>query len=153
MPVTLTVPDSYGYVILTTCVYSLVVVPGVITSGPVMKARKTMNVPYPNLYATPGYHKEADAFNRIQRGHQNMFESLTAFAIMNLLGGLKHPWACSLFSLLYSTGCILYQKGYADTSLDVKTARYKKGGGLKWIGFFGAVGSTVSLCGDLCGWW
>ena len=26
--------------------------------------RKEMDVPYPNLYATPGYHKRADEFNR-----------------------------------------------------------------------------------------
>ena len=41
-----------------------------VMSGLVMKARKELDVKYPNLYATPGYHKNADEFNRIQRGHQ-----------------------------------------------------------------------------------
>ena len=35
-----------------------------------MKARKDFDVKYPNLYATPGLHKHADAFNSVQRGHQ-----------------------------------------------------------------------------------
>jgi glutathione S-transferase len=152
MTITLTVPDKYGYVILTTCVWSLFLVPSYMGMG-VIKARDQFKIPLPNLYATPGYHKEADAFNRIQRGHQNMFESLTAFAMMNLIGGLKYPSACSVYALLYSTGCILYQLGYGDTSLDVKTARYKKGGAIKLVGFFGAMGATVSLCADLCKWW
>jgi glutathione S-transferase len=123
---TITVPDSYGYVILATAVGSLFVSPTLI-GGIVMQAREKFNVPYPNLYATPGYHKDAEAFNRIQRGHQNMFETLPTFAICNLIGGLKHPITCSVCAGLYSAGCYLFMLGYKDTSLDVKMARYKKG--------------------------
>ena len=148
----LTVPDNYGYVILTTCVWSLFFVP-TFCAGDVMKARKECNVQYPNLYATPGYHKQADEFNRVQRGHQNMFETLPGFTVMNLLGGLKHPIACSIFACLYGAGNILYLKGYSDKSLDVKDARYKKGGAIKFIGYFGSLGSTISLCAQLFGWW
>jgi glutathione S-transferase len=49
-------------------VYSL------IAGVPVMKARKKFEVKYPNLYAVPGVHKHADAFNAVQRGHQNFLE-------------------------------------------------------------------------------
>ena len=42
----------------------------VFVSGGVMAARKKLDVKYPNLYATPGFHKHADEFNSIQRGHQ-----------------------------------------------------------------------------------
>jgi glutathione S-transferase len=45
--------------------------------GQVMEARKKYGVDYPNLYAVPGYHKDADAFNRVQRGHQNALESVS----------------------------------------------------------------------------
>ena len=48
-------------------------------------------------------------------------------------------------AVFFYTGSILYQKGYIDTSLDVKTARYKKGGAIKWIGFLTSMISTISL--------
>ena len=41
-----------------------------------MTARKQYMIRYPNLYATPGYHKNADEFNRVQRGHMNMLETI-----------------------------------------------------------------------------
>jgi glutathione S-transferase len=123
---TIKVPDKYGYVIL-----SCVVVPlfsFFYMGGSVMKARKEFNVQYPNLYATPGYHKQADEFNRVQRGHQNMLESWTTFTAASLLGGLMHPIAVSIFGILYSAGNILFLAGYSDAKLDVATARFKKGG-------------------------
>ena len=51
---------------------ALVWIPGMFVYGmmaaqPVMKARKQFDVKYPNLYAVPGHHKNADAFNGIQR--------------------------------------------------------------------------------------
>lgn len=69
MSLTISVPAQYGYTVLSTCVFSLFIVP-VYMGGPVMNARKEFNVQYPNLYATPGVHKQADEFNRVQRGHQ-----------------------------------------------------------------------------------
>jgi glutathione S-transferase len=151
MAFSIEVPDNYGYVILTCVVGQMVT--STFMGGPVMSARKKYNVPYPNLYATPGYHKDADAFNRIQRGHQNMFELLPTFSLMALIGGLKYPIACSIYSGLFHVGCVLFQAGYSDTKLDVATARYKKGGAIKWIGFVGAMGSTVSVAGSMIGWW
>jgi len=149
---TITVPASYGYVILTTVVGGLFVTPTVL-GGLVMTARKDCDVPYPNLYATPGVHKKADQFNRIQRGHQNMFESLTAFGAANLLGGLRHPLACTAFAVMYSVGCYLYLLGYSDISLDVATARYKKGAAIKVVGVLGAVGACISFAAQISGWW
>lgn len=118
-----------------------------------MKARKDYDVQYPNLYATPGYHKQADDFNRVQRGHQNSLEVMTTFTVTSLLGGLMYPIACSVYGVLFSLGNVLYLKGYADTSLDVKTARYKKGGIIRIFGLLGAIGSTVKMAGSLNGWW
>ena len=152
MPYTITVPDNYGYVILSTVVNTLFITP-MYMGGKVMTARKQFNVQYPNLYAVPGFHKDADAFNRVQRGHQNMFEGLPGAAIMLLIGGLKYPLANAVYGVLFSAGSILYQVGYSGTSLDVKGARYEKGGMLKWVGFFGALGSTISLAGSMIGWW
>mmetsp|Transcript_18485 Transcript_18485/g.27040 ORF Transcript_18485/g.27040 Transcript_18485/m.27040 type:complete len:155 (-) Transcript_18485:368-832(-) len=151
MTFSMEVPNSYGYVILGSVIAPMVT--GLYMGGPVMKARKEYNVPYPNCYATPGYHKKADEFNRVQRGHQNYFEGITSYTAMAVIGGLKHPLICSVGGIFFCLGSIFYQKGYADLSLDVKMARYKKGGAIKWIGFFGAMGSCVSLAGSMIGWW
>ena len=70
---------------------------------PVMKARKEFGVEYPNLYATPGYHKEADAFNRVQRGHQAVLvESLPSFTISALVAGVCYPITMSITGIAWS---------------------------------------------------
>lgn len=118
-----------------------------------MTARKDCDVQYPNLYAVPGFHKRADEFNRCQRGHQSFFETLPFVSAMGLAGGLKHPVAAALSGLLFCVGSVLFQIGYADTTLDVKMARYKKGGGLKWVGVLLSMGVCVSAAGTMNGWW
>ena len=119
----------------------------------VMTARKDCDVQYPNLYATPGFHKRADDFNRVQRGHQAFFEHYTNVAAMCLVGGLKHPILAAVASVAFAFGSVLFQTGYADTTLDVKTARYKRGGGIKWIGVFLAMFTMFSAAGSMNGWW
>mmetsp|Transcript_13454 Transcript_13454/g.22911 ORF Transcript_13454/g.22911 Transcript_13454/m.22911 type:complete len:155 (-) Transcript_13454:65-529(-) len=149
---TIEVPQTYGYVLLS-CVIAPTVSNFVMT-GNVVKARKSLDVKYPNLYGIPGFHKNADEFNRIQRGHQNAFELLAFFIPACLVGGTKHPIAVSVYGILFSVGCILYQWGYMDTKHDVATARYKKGGPvLRTLAFVGAIGSVVSLAGSLLSWW
>jgi len=119
----------------------------------VMRARKKLNVAYPNLYAVPGVHEKADAFNRVQRGHQNYLENVNEFRTLALIGGLKHPYAVAIGGILFSLGSYLYLLGYSDMSLDVKMARYKKGAGIKWIGLLTALYSTISFTGSLLSWW
>eukprot|EP00560_Eucampia_antarctica_P009859 CAMPEP_0197824356 /NCGR_PEP_ID=MMETSP1437-20131217/1616_1 /TAXON_ID=49252 ORGANISM="Eucampia antarctica, Strain CCMP1452" /NCGR_SAMPLE_ID=MMETSP1437 /ASSEMBLY_ACC=CAM_ASM_001096 /LENGTH=125 /DNA_ID=CAMNT_0043423953 /DNA_START=128 /DNA_END=505 /DNA_ORIENTATION=+ len=124
-----------------------------VMGGPVMTARKKYKVDYPNLYAVPGFHKEADTFNRVQRGHQNYLEGLAGYTTMSLLGGLQHPLTVALGGIFFSFGSVLYQIGYSDVSLDVKMARHKKGGPIKWIGFFSSLICCVKFGGSLNGWW
>jgi glutathione S-transferase len=149
---TITVPSTYGYVIL-----SSVIGTGFITSTylgvQVMKARTKYNVQYPHMYATPGIHKECDAFNRVQRGHQAMFEQLTTFVLCSLIGGLSYPIATTIHITIYNIGRILFLFGYSDTTLDVKDARYKKGGQFLWFGYFGVMYCCVTTCGKIIGWW
>jgi glutathione S-transferase len=149
--VSIQVPDNYGYVILSCVVGQFVA--STYMGVQVMLARKTLDVPYPNLYATPGFHKHADEFNRLQRGHLNFFETVGSFSLLALTGGLKYPTACSILAVLYNVGAVLFQKGYADVSLDVEMARYKKGGGLKWMAYFGCLGCAISASGSMNGWW
>ena len=68
MVLTLNLPDEYPYVLFAAIVAPFIT--SFVMGGKVMSARKKFNVQYPNLYATPGFHKEADEFNRVQRGHQ-----------------------------------------------------------------------------------
>ncbi len=109
-----------------------------------MKARKDFDVKYPNLYATPGYHKQADEFNRVQRGHQHIFETLADFHVCSFIGGLKHPLLCAVTGFTYCLGNYLYMQGYKDTKLDVKTARLKKGGPLSFLSVIISMGCAVS---------
>ncbi|KAL7580473.1 hypothetical protein ACA910_004487 [Epithemia clementina (nom. ined.)] len=148
---TIQVPENYGYVVLTTVVGQFVV--SFAMGGAVMAAREKYNVQYPNLYATPGYHKEADNFNRVQRGHQNMLEMISTYSLLALIGGLRNPIVCSISSVLYLSGSFLYQLGYADTNKDVATARYAKGGIIKYAGLLGAMVSTIQFAGSLNKWW
>mmetsp|Transcript_16904 Transcript_16904/g.23178 ORF Transcript_16904/g.23178 Transcript_16904/m.23178 type:complete len:148 (-) Transcript_16904:155-598(-) len=145
------VPSEYGYVIL--CCGVLPTIMGMHMGGYVMKARKEYDVQYPNCYGTPGYHKKADEFNRVQRGHMNYTENLLGYTVMAFTGGLKYPIVVAVGGVLYSFGSLLYLKGYSDTALDVKMARYKKGGAIKWIGFFSSFYASVSMAGSMIGWW
>ena len=147
----LTVPTNYGYTILTCAV--LPTITSIVMGGTVMSARKKYNVPYPNLYATPGFHKQADEFNRAQRGHQSMFEVLTGFTAMALLGGVKHPITAAVAGVCFCVGNVLFLMGYADTALAIESARYKKGGVLKHVGMILALGTSISLAGSIVGWW
>ena len=83
------VPAHYGAVILCN-----VVAPAMLSmfvlAGKVMSARKEFGVAYPNLYGVPGVHKQADEFNKIQRGHPNMFESAIFYLPLSLVAGLEH---------------------------------------------------------------
>ena len=127
------IPEGYGYVFLTCGV--LPAVTNFFLSGSVMGARKKYDVQYPNLYATPGFHKEADKFNRVQRGHQHMLESLSDFRAVSFIGGLGHPTLVAASGVVYCLGNYLYSAGYSDNKLDVKTARLKKGGPILLLAF------------------
>jgi uncharacterized MAPEG superfamily protein len=45
---------------------------------------------YPKMYAE-GFSEDAKAFNCVQRGHQQAFETYTQFVIMSIVGGIKFP--------------------------------------------------------------
>jgi len=144
-------PNAYGYVILSNVVLPFIT--NFVMGGTVMAARKEFKVAYPNLYATPGFHKQADEFNRVQRGHQSMIESLTNYTAAALFAGLQHPITTAICGVFYCLGNVLYLKGYADTSLDVKTARYKRGGAFKPLAQIMVTGIAVKFSGKLIGWW
>mmetsp|Transcript_12378 Transcript_12378/g.18002 ORF Transcript_12378/g.18002 Transcript_12378/m.18002 type:complete len:148 (+) Transcript_12378:86-529(+) len=142
--IALELPDSYGYVLLFCGV--LPSVTNVVLGFPVTKARKEFDVQYPNLYATPGFHKKADEFNRVQRGHQHLIESISDFRSAALIGGLKYPLACVGCGILYNLGALLYMAGYKDTKLNVKVARLKKGGPIQFLSHLVVLGIATKTC-------
>jgi hypothetical protein len=52
-------------------------------------ARKKYNVRYPTMYADKASNKDADAFNCVQRGHQNTLENFPGFLALLLVIGLR----------------------------------------------------------------
>lgn len=46
-------------------------------------------VKYPNMYADKKENKDADAFNCVQRAHQNTLENIPHFLMFLLLAGLQ----------------------------------------------------------------
>lgn len=126
-------PKGYGFVVLSNVVAPMIC--SMYMGSVVMKARKTFNIEYPNLYAIPGLHEKADEFNRVQRGHQNMLESVVFWIPMSIIGGLEHPLAVAIAGMFYNIGCLSYQKGYVQ-GVD------KRNSGL---GIFKYVGLLTSL--------
>jgi glutathione S-transferase len=138
------VSSTYGYVLGSNLVGIFVTNFYLMTQ--VMKARSKFDVLYPNLYATPGFHKHADEFNRVQRGHQHYFEYLTFFTLANVVGGIHFPWVSVACVICYNLGSVLFQVGYADAALDVKRARYRKGGPIKYLGLIGSLVTALVTC-------
>ena len=96
---------------------------------------------YKNLYATPKHHDKADEFNRIQRGHQNMFETAMFYVPMSIIAGLEHPCAVGLGGMCYCIGCFAYQTGYSKDA----EARNKGLGPVKYIGLLTSLICSVKL--------
>ena len=57
-------------------------------------------------------HKHEEAFNSVQRGHQNMLESWGPVCCLLLANGLVFPRLAAVCGVLYSVGRILYSRGY-----------------------------------------
>ncbi len=148
MVVSIDIPDNYALVLFCNGVLPSFV--NFYLTTHVMTARKKYDVKLPNLYATPGFHKQADEFNRVQRGHQNIIESISDFRTNSFIAGLYYPNLVAFCGLMHCIGAVLYMAGYKDTSLDVKTARLKKGGPLKFFAgvtvMFAAAFTTYKMC-------
>ena len=79
----------------------------------VMRARKTYEVKYPNLYA-PESHPHKKAFDCVQRGHQNTLENYASTVTCGLVSGLAYPSASAALMMVWSVGRVMYARGYAE---------------------------------------
>ena len=76
-----------------------------------------------------------------------MLESITSVCVQLLVSGLQYPIAATALGLLYCIGNYFYLVGYADTSKDVKGARYTHPLAVgKPIGMMGSMVLTVVVC-------
>ena len=145
MVLALALPDRYPYVMLSAT--ALPFVTSFIMGGKVMSARKKFNVPLPNLYAVPGVHDKADDFNRVQRGHQNMFETMSSVMSMVLVAGLKYPVVAASCAAAFCVGNCFSLPGYAASSKDGAGARYTPPLAiLKPLGMAGSFFACVYAC-------
>ena len=78
------------------------------------KARKRHGVAYPNLYAPPG--GSGDAFNCVQRGHQNTLEAAPCHLALLIVAGLVHPVPAAAAGAVWLAGRVAYFSGYATGS-------------------------------------
>lgn len=118
------IPKAYGFVILSCICYAswnmlgLGFMVGGQRSAFIDKARKNgdekaeLRFGLPNLYAE-GLSKEAIAFNNLQRGHQQPLETLTAYMLTALIGGVCFPITVAFLGLLWNIARIEWAEGYA----------------------------------------
>lgn len=148
MVLSIDIPDKYPLVLLCNAVLPSFV--NFYLSSKVIVARKKFKIPLPNLYATPGVHEKADEFNRVQRGHQNIIETISDFKTNSLIAGLYYPKLVAVCGLMHCVGAMLYQVGYSDTKLDVRTARLRKGGPLKFFALMTVMFSAAVASYNMC---
>ena len=83
----------------------------------VIKARRKYGVKYPALYADASNCKDAkerDAFNSVQRAHQNTLENWASIQILILVNSLVFPRASTTLGAVWVLGRIIYGYGYAS---------------------------------------
>jgi glutathione S-transferase len=112
MGVSITLAPEFGYVVLAAI--SILIV-NFYLGGKVGRARTTYGIKLPNLYAMPT-EPNADAFNRVQRGHQNMIETEAGVYMMLFTNGVFYPQFAAICGLLIAVGRVIYAHGYAENT-------------------------------------
>ncbi|KAG7382085.1 Microsomal glutathione S-transferase 3 [Phytophthora pseudosyringae] len=121
---------AHGYIPLVVIGAGLV---GTWAGFKVTAARKKYNVPYPQMYAEKK-EKNANAFNCVQRAHQNVLENLPIFYAMLATSSIYRPKVAAAAGVVRVAGFIMYIKGYS--SGDPEKRRQ---------GTFGFLGTLVML--------
>jgi len=124
MTFTLTLQPDFALVLLAVAAIFLTnILIGAIHVG---GARRKYKIQPPNLYATKGDYivdgkldgeawKQGTAFNRAQRGHQQMIETLADAYLLLVLSGIFYPLYSARLAVLYVVGRIVYAVGYKIT--------------------------------------
>jgi len=144
LPLTLTLPASYGWVGITAFVGILV--PSVYQSFIVVSgARRRAKIAYPQLYAEKAEaaaSRDAHLFNCAQRAHHNTLETLPLFVFTTLIAGLQAPRLAVGFGALWSVSRVLYTRGYT-TGDPKRRAAGAKVGAVANLGLLGTAAYTL----------
>ena len=74
-------------------------------------ARKKFDVQYPTLYAESS-HKNAKAFNCVQRAHQQTLEWMAPVMVLTATTGMVFPITAAQACAVWTVGKIVYINGY-----------------------------------------
>ena len=126
----LSVPENYGYVVLTGVGAIFMVMWKGVRVG---QARKQYGVAYPEMYS-----KDSTVFNCIQRAHQNTLENLPQFLFLLSTGGLSHPLIASGAGWVWIAGRVVYALGYSTGD-----PRKRMKGAFGYLGLATLLGCTI----------
>jgi len=133
---TLSLRPEHGYCVFATLLSIPVNIYGAFK---VSKARKLYDVKYPRMYVEKDG-KNFNAFNCVQRAHQNFIENIPFHYMLCALSSIYRPKLAAMAIAIRSLGFIAYIRGYSTGD---PSARLQ--GGFGYIGFFTMIGLSFEL--------
>ncbi|KAL9116619.1 MAG: hypothetical protein Q9187_006855 [Circinaria calcarea] len=124
MPVSLTVPNEYGYVLLAATASAAL---NAWHGSYVGSFRKAAKVPYPNAYATAteaATSQEKYRFNCAVRAHAHFIEAQPSFLATLLIAGLKYPVASAGMGFAWVVARAMFTYGYTRPGKENGKGRY-----------------------------
>ncbi|KAH9486553.1 Microsomal glutathione S-transferase 3 [Psilocybe cubensis] len=136
MSISVTLPDSFGYVgaSLLSTVFLLLG-----QGSTVGKYRKRAGIAYPQMYAEKAQadaSKDAFQFNCAQRAHQNTLEYIPLVYAITIMTGIKYPIFAASSCALWTLSRISYSRGYIQ------------GGPEKRVNILYLLGTVVGIIGQ-----
>ncbi|KAH9236920.1 hypothetical protein K456DRAFT_50773 [Colletotrichum gloeosporioides 23] len=116
MPMTLQVPDEYGYVLLVAASTFFINTTHVLLTS---KFRKASGLVYPVPYASNDAaekDRKAYMFNCAQRAHANFTENQPSFLGALLISGLRFPVASAAVGAGWALSRLIYAFGYTSAA-------------------------------------
>lgn len=143
MPITLAIPDNYGYSVIVAL--GLIPILATVQGAVVTTLRKPAKVQYPNAYATAEQVKsspEAYKFNCAQRAHGNLLENMPQTIALLLFNGLIYPRATPVLGLAWILFRSIYAYGYITSSKPNGMGRTY--GGAFWLAQIALTGMAIT---------
>ena len=83
-------------------------------------------------------HKHANAFNCVQRAHQNLLENYHVFLMLLALSCIEHPIAGAACGAVRLAGMVAYALGYQTGD-----PKKRMNGAFGYLGLFGMLGMSI----------
>ncbi|KAI9880213.1 MAG: hypothetical protein M1830_004799 [Pleopsidium flavum] len=124
MPFTFTVPNEYGYVILTATATTYL---AQWHAGWTSYYRRAAGVKHPIPYASASEastNQAAYLFNCAQRAHANYLENQPSLLATLMVAGLKYPLLASAMGAAWGVARLVYAFGYVSPTQKFGSGRY-----------------------------